>query len=891
MTVLKDGERIISNQDELATHTLDYFTNLFATPNELNPNILIQNVIPHMVLHKENTDLISLPSDEEIRSAVFSLNGDGAPGPDGFGGNFYQNYWSIVSKDVSASAQQFFAQSWLLPNMNSNNVILIPKSSNADKIEDFRPIALANYHFKIITKVLADRLSHIASRIISPEQKGFIRDRSIAECICTASEAINLLEHKSFGGNLAIKLDVRKAFDTMDWEFLLQTLQAFGFHDKFINWVNIILHSARLSINVNGQNVGFFKCSRGVRQGDPLSPLLFCLAEDVLSRGITSLVVSKKLSTISGPNGIATPSHVLYADDILIFCKGAKRDLLHLRQLLDDYGQASGQIINPSKCKFYSNATPRKAANISSYLGFNAGSLPFTYLGVPLFKGKPRKIHLQPIADRILGKLAKWKGHSLSIMDRVELVKSVVTRIKLNWHATIRNSIWVIASGKNISFWKDNWLGTPLVDLLSIPQNLQGLLKANISDYIQNSTWSIPKVLVDHSNSLIDKIAAIDFSGGKDLLCWEKSSDGMLTLKLAYNSLAPASNNQIWFSKIWSKAIPPSQSFITWRLINSKMPCDDNLQRRGYNMVSICNLCIAHSKTSSHLFFSCPLTIHIWNWINGIFNLTLDISSIKPILQAAKNYWSDQVKDLFMACIIHAIGTIWWCRKQMRFENKHQSLGYVINRIRMATSLSGISSKVIGKPSLNDLCIIKYFKTTIILPKAPSILEVVWYPPMRHRIKINSDGAARAYPGPVGGGAIFRDNSGQCLACTTNFYGIQEAIFAGLKAAISAIHFAKSKGWMTRWLECDSSLVVDIFKGKHNPPWKLLNNWIKCKATMEDMDCMVSHIYRECKSCADKLANYGINSKTSSCWNSTPTFIAIDCFRNRNQLPSYRFTT
>ncbi|XP_019435172.1 PREDICTED: uncharacterized protein LOC109341683 [Lupinus angustifolius] len=111
MTVLKDGERIISNQDELATHTLDYFTTLFATPNELNPNLLIQNVIPHMVLHKENTDLISLPSDEEIRSTVFSLNGDGGPGPDGFGGNFYQNYWSIVSKDVSASVQQFFAQS------------------------------------------------------------------------------------------------------------------------------------------------------------------------------------------------------------------------------------------------------------------------------------------------------------------------------------------------------------------------------------------------------------------------------------------------------------------------------------------------------------------------------------------------------------------------------------------------------------------------------------------------------------------------------------------------------------------------------------------------------------------------------------------------------------
>ncbi|XP_019431994.1 PREDICTED: uncharacterized protein LOC109339078, partial [Lupinus angustifolius] len=172
---------------------------------------------------------------------------------------------------------------------------------------------MANFQFKIITKVLADRLASIAPKIISTQQRGFIHDRKIQDCIWLASEAINLLDYKTFGGNIAIKLDIKKAFDTLDWNFLIDTLMAFGFNNQFCNCIKVILHSARLSINVNGSNVSFFKCSRCVRQ-------------------------------------------------------------------------ASSQQINLYKCKFYTaKASPRKNADIASYLGFSPGCLPFNYLGVPLF--------------------------------------------------------------------------------------------------------------------------------------------------------------------------------------------------------------------------------------------------------------------------------------------------------------------------------------------------------------------------------------------------------------------------------------------------------------------------------------------------------------------------
>jgi hypothetical protein len=213
----------------------------------------------------------------DIKAAVFEMNGDGAPGPDGFGGHFYQTFWDIIENDVVASVQSFFLTGKLSPNLNSNIIILIPKSPDADAIENFRPIALANFQFKIITKILADRLSLIAPKIISDHQRGFIPGRNISDCVIVTSEAINVLSKKCFAGNIALKIDIKKAFDSIDWTFLLAVLKQFGFNDLFCNWISEILHSARLSILINGKSLGYFNCDKGVRQGDPLPPLFFVL--------------------------------------------------------------------------------------------------------------------------------------------------------------------------------------------------------------------------------------------------------------------------------------------------------------------------------------------------------------------------------------------------------------------------------------------------------------------------------------------------------------------------------------------------------------------------------------------------------------------------------------
>jgi len=164
-------------------------------------------------------------------------------------------------------------------------------------------------------------IASILPTVISKEQGGFVKGRNIRDCIALTSEAINVLDKKTFGGNIAFKIDISKAFDTLNWDFLLKVLQTFGFNVIFCNWIKSISHSAKMSVFLNGAHHGFFSCNRGVRQGDPLSPLLFCIVKEVLSRSINSLVVQGRLDLISASKVSLIPSHCFYADDLMVFCK------------------------------------------------------------------------------------------------------------------------------------------------------------------------------------------------------------------------------------------------------------------------------------------------------------------------------------------------------------------------------------------------------------------------------------------------------------------------------------------------------------------------------------------------------------------------------------------
>ncbi|KAJ4717451.1 Ribonuclease H [Melia azedarach] len=162
---------------------------------------------------------------------------------------------------------------------------------------------------KIIPKIIANRLKAVASRIVSQQQAAFLKGHKIHNCIGMVSENLQLMDVKSHSWNDGLKLDITKAFDTIHWDFLLKVLKCFRFHNTLLGWIEVLLQSSRLSILINGTTHGFFSCSRGVRQGDPLSPILFCLAEEYLSRGLSLLYNSGTVKRISAPRGCVAPSH------------------------------------------------------------------------------------------------------------------------------------------------------------------------------------------------------------------------------------------------------------------------------------------------------------------------------------------------------------------------------------------------------------------------------------------------------------------------------------------------------------------------------------------------------------------------------------------------------
>lgn len=426
-----DGEWV-EDQDVLANGAVVHFQKLLSSESHSIDEDLLE-VIPPLISEEQNSHLCSLPTAEEIKQAVFSLSGNSAPGPDGFTGNFYTYCWDIVGEDIIKAAQGFF-QGWNLPQgMTSTLICLIPKIKSPSCFADYRPISLCNFSFKVVSKILSNRLQPILPNIISREQSGFISGRLISDNFLLARELYLELDRSVRGHNMLIKLDMAKAYDRLEWDSLLAALQRFGFSSRFTSLISQTLMNCWFSISFNGQSKGYFKSTRGVRQGDPLAPSLFVIAEEILSRGLSSLFQSGKCFPFHVPRGVPSQSHLLYADDSIIFLNGSKRSVTNLLEFLGRYEQSTGQSINNSKCCFMvSKKMPISAINrLKIQTGYQYKDFSLLYLGIPLFKGRLKVVHFKYLIDRFQSRLAGWQCRALSQAGRVVLIRSVLSSIPI----------------------------------------------------------------------------------------------------------------------------------------------------------------------------------------------------------------------------------------------------------------------------------------------------------------------------------------------------------------------------------------------------------------------------------------------------------------------------
>eukprot|EP00253_Pinus_taeda_P015128 PITA_15128 len=262
---LKNSEgEILRNHNEISALLSDHFGRIAQEPG-INREASIQeitNAIPNSITEEQNWALRKTITMEEVEEA--------------------QDIWEIVEDSRRSKT--------ILKSLNSTFIALVPKVEEANTPEKFRPIALCNVIYKIISKVIANRLKVILSGIISQEQSGYVEGRQILDNILLAQEMIHSLHSRKEAGML-MQLDLSKAYDKVSWAYLEAVLEAFGFSKQWIKWILALIKSPRYSILVNGAPSIPFSPSRGIRQGDPLSPFLFV----ILMEGLSRLIAKRKV--------------------------------------------------------------------------------------------------------------------------------------------------------------------------------------------------------------------------------------------------------------------------------------------------------------------------------------------------------------------------------------------------------------------------------------------------------------------------------------------------------------------------------------------------------------------------------------------------------------------
>jgi hypothetical protein len=337
---------------------------------------------------------------EEMDKVVKVMPVDKAPGPDGFNGLFMKKCWHIIKHDFYNLAMEFCKGTINLEHINTSYISLIPKKQSAESINDYRPISLTNCCLKFLTKMAADRFQKVIMQCIHKNQYGFIKSRTIHDCLAWTFEYIHQCK-ASKKPVVILKLDFEKAFDTIEHEVIYEILRKKGFSKEWIAWVKMILESGISSVLINGVPCKQFKCKRGVRQGDPLSPLLFVLGADLLQSVVTDLL---QRGLISLPIHTGDPDFpiIQYADDTLLIVPADSVQLSVLKEALQDFSSSTGLKVNFHKsCMLPLNLSDEEVAVLARDFGCEVGVMPFTYLGLPLGTTRPSMQDLLPMVDRM----------------------------------------------------------------------------------------------------------------------------------------------------------------------------------------------------------------------------------------------------------------------------------------------------------------------------------------------------------------------------------------------------------------------------------------------------------------------------------------------------------
>lgn len=409
----------------------------------------LRGLISYRCTQEVADQLSSIPSEEEIKTTLFAMPKNKAPGPDGYSAEFFWETWEIVGADVIGTVREFFTAGRLLRQFNTTTISLIPKVVGADSLTQFRPISLCSAIYKVMARLLKKKLKLCVSEIVQRNRVGFVQDRLLCENVLLATELGKDFNDQGPTTKGCLKIDILNAYDNLHWDFLLKVLTALDLPEKFMDWIKECISTPSYSIAINGEMKGFFP---GQKQGDPISSLLFVIAMDVLLKMLDRGAIEGRFG-IHPECDAPLITHLSFADDVLIFFDGSEDSLRGILQILEEFRLISGLKINRQKLELLlDGGSSSRCRDLANEMGISQGALPLRYLGVPLSPKKMTRSDFQPLLDKIAARFSSWTVKHLSLAGQFQLIQAVID--------------------STISFWASMFI--ILVECVSILERMYG---------------------------------------------------------------------------------------------------------------------------------------------------------------------------------------------------------------------------------------------------------------------------------------------------------------------------------------------------------------------------------------------------------------------------------
>uniref|UniRef100_A0A803NY15 Reverse transcriptase domain-containing protein n=1 Tax=Cannabis sativa TaxID=3483 RepID=A0A803NY15_CANSA len=654
---LKNDEGVVVNTEEgIAELVISYFSNLFASQgSDLDAAASIFESLGPGLDEPEISFLAQDFTVDEVKKVVFQLSGDKAVGLDGLNAFFYQKNWSVLGADFNKAILDCLNQGSDFSKINSTLIVLIPKKQHANALKDFKPISLCTTIYKVISKILANRLKKVLDKIISPCQSAFVSGRIIQDNILIANELMHAVKNQTVGkrGWAALKLDMAKAFDRVEWDFLRHLMFHFNFPVHFVSLVFRCLTTASISFSINGQVHGSLKPTRGLRQDDPISPYLFILCSEGLSAILQNFQNRELLRGIAISRQSPSITHLLFADDSFLFCTADHRSCETLHHALSIYSKASGQTVNFAKSFILFSPNTKAESHKWFSRAVKETLIKDVLQAIPSYAMACYRVPTK-ICKEIESLISKFWWSSSAESHKAMLAKqawrifqypnSLLCRV-LKARYFPNSSILEAVPGHRPSFsWRSILWGC---DLLK-----QGLI------------WKVD-------------ILQVPISGHHchDTLIWGPDKSGLFTVKTAYHlalqsrdiptSSSFVSNKSFW-TKIWASAAPPKIKHLIWRALSHSLPVASSLFFRHILTSPLCPVCQLHLETVEHAILGCTHARKAWKHSKFFtFYTNHKDSSFSMFLASALDVYNKSDLALFF-CFIWSI----WNQRNNLFHKK-----------------------------------------------------------------------------------------------------------------------------------------------------------------------------------------------------------------------------